>query len=326
MVRVPRSWVRAGMAGLAGSQPGRNISARPIPRPAPGGYVNPVTVDLGNDGLAPVATLAITPLPLNQNYDFEGTVTPWTAGGGATLTDSAAWFYHGTRSLLITPNGVTAFPGATSEFIPVTPGQTYTASAVWASPQGWSGGGNSVQAVLDWFTSGHVFISQVFSNAAALPASLVSGAGVQTAATGAAPATAAFAQIQLTVNGTPPATTLFYADWAQLVPGSAPAGVSSGAGQAFIGPSSGGDLWSLDQCFLSTSTGPLDPAQCTVYAGPLPLANYAVTGSLSGGSSQFGLGGVGVPFGWFVWAVWTGGVIGEFAYLRVTGQKTVLSN
>jgi hypothetical protein len=99
-----------------------------------------------------------------------------------------------------------------------------------------------------------------------------------------------------------------------------------GAATAVIGPTGGGDLWSLDQCYLSTSIGQLDLAQCIVYAGPLPLPQYAVTASVSGGSSQFGMGGVGVPFGWFVWALWTGGTAGATANLRVTGTKTVLSN
>jgi hypothetical protein len=109
--------------------------------------------------------------------------------------------------------------------------------------------------------------------------------------------------------------------------GMAPTVTFSGAGaaQAFAGPSSGGDVWSLDQCFLSTSTGLLDAAVCTVFAGPLPLPQYAVTGSLAGGGSQFGMGGVAVPFGWFVWAVWSGGVAGEFGFLRVTGTKSVLT-
>lgn len=101
---------------------------------------------------------------------------------------------------------------------------------------------------------------------------------------------------------------------------------AGGTAQAFIGPSSGGDLWSLDQCFLSTSVGQLDVAQCSVFAGPLPLAQYAVTASPAGGSSQFGMGGVGVPFGWFIWALWTGGTPGAIANLRVTGTKTVLTN
>lgn len=100
----------------------------------------------------------------------------------------------------------------------------------------------------------------------------------------------------------------------------------SGTATALVGPSAGGDLWSLDQCALSTSIGQFDPAQCQVFNGPLPLPQYAITGSLSGGLSQFGLGGVGTPFGWFIYAVWTGGTVGAFAFLRLTGVKTVLSN
>jgi hypothetical protein len=110
--------------------------------------------------------------------------------------------------------------------------------------------------------------------------------------------------------------------------GMAPVATFAGDGtaQAFCGPASSGDSWSLDQCSASTSVGILDPAQCVVYAGPLPLANFQVAPSFSGGGAQFGLGGVAVPFGWFFWALWTGGTPGAFAYLRVTGQKTTLTN
>ena len=101
---------------------------------------------------------------------------------------------------------------------------------------------------------------------------------------------------------------------------------AAGTAQALVGPSGGGDLWSLDQCFLGTSVGAFDGSQCTVFAGPLPLPQYQITGSLSGGLSQFGMGGVGVPFGWFVYALWTGGTVGATTTLRVTGLKTVLSN
>lgn len=101
---------------------------------------------------------------------------------------------------------------------------------------------------------------------------------------------------------------------------------ASGTAQAFIGPSSGGDLWSLDQCSISTSVGALDPAQASFFAGPLPLPQYLIAGSLAGGQSQFGLGGVAVPFGWFGWALWTGGTPGAFGFLRLTGVKTVLTN
>lgn len=110
--------------------------------------------------------------------------------------------------------------------------------------------------------------------------------------------------------------------------GMAPQVTFSGAGAAtaVVGPSGGGDTWSLDQCFVSTSVGQLDAAQCSVFAGPLPLSQYAVTGSLAGGGSQFGMGGVAVPFGWFIWAVWTGGTAGAFGFLRLTGVKTVLTS
>jgi hypothetical protein len=101
---------------------------------------------------------------------------------------------------------------------------------------------------------------------------------------------------------------------------------AGGTAQAVVGPGSAGDLWSLDQCFLSTSVGQLDAAQCTVFAGPLPLSQYAVTGSLAGGGSQFGMGGVAVPFGWFAWALWSGGTPGALAFLRLTGVKTVLTD
>ncbi|HWM96739.1 MAG TPA: hypothetical protein VNO54_06745 [Streptosporangiaceae bacterium] len=100
---------------------------------------------------------------------------------------------------------------------------------------------------------------------------------------------------------------------------------AGGLAQAFTGPLVSSEVWQLDQCFLSTSVGQLDASQCIVYSGPLPLAQYAVTGSLAGGGSQFGLGGISVPNGWFIWGLWSGGVPGAVAYLRVTGSKTVMT-
>src|SRR5215469_14145834 len=62
---------------------------------------------------------------------------------------------------------------------------------------------------------------------------------------------------------------------------------AAGTAQAQIGPTGLGTSWSLDQCYLSTSVGQLDAAQCIVYVGPLAIQAYGVTGSLQGGSSQF---------------------------------------
>ena len=109
--------------------------------------------------------------------------------------------------------------------------------------------------------------------------------------------------------------------------GNAPLAIFNGAGnaQAQVGPQGLGTAWALDQCYVSTSVGQLDPAQAIVYVGPVILPNTAVTSSIAGGGSQFALGGLAVPDGWFVWAVWTGGTPGAQANLRVTGQKTVMA-
>ncbi len=101
---------------------------------------------------------------------------------------------------------------------------------------------------------------------------------------------------------------------------------AAGTATALAGPSSSGDVWSLDQCSVSTSIGPLDAAQCSVFAGPLPLPQFLIAPSLAGGGTQFGLGGVGVPFGWFLYAVWSGGTPGATAFLRVTGVKRTMTD
>jgi hypothetical protein len=114
--------------------------------------------------------------------------------------------------------------------------------------------------------------------------------------------------------------------------GMAPVATFNGSGQAWaaIGPSGLGQSWAADQASAWTSVGPLDAAQVAFYVGPymtpfLPIATYQQVSSLSGGGAQFGLGGVGIPDGWFVSAFWTGGTSGALAYLRVTGLKTVLT-
>jgi hypothetical protein len=99
---------------------------------------------------------------------------------------------------------------------------------------------------------------------------------------------------------------------------------AAGTAQAQCGPSGLGQSWSLDQAYLSTSVGQLDPAQCSLYVGPLALQPYLVTQGLGGGGSQFGLGGIGLSGGWYVYALWTGGTSGAQALLRVTGTKTAL--
>jgi hypothetical protein len=100
---------------------------------------------------------------------------------------------------------------------------------------------------------------------------------------------------------------------------------AGGTAQAQVGPSGVGETWSLDQCNVSTSKGVLDPAQATIYAGPLPIPTLAVAPAFAGGGNQLGLGGIGLQTGEYIFARWTGGTPGAQAYLNVTGQKTVLS-
>ena len=99
---------------------------------------------------------------------------------------------------------------------------------------------------------------------------------------------------------------------------------AGGTARAQVGPSGVGQTWALDQAFVSTSVGPLDGAQCALFVGALPIAPLQVASNLSGGGAQFGLGGIGLAPGEFVWAVWTLGTNGATASLRVTGLKTVL--
>jgi len=108
--------------------------------------------------------------------------------------------------------------------------------------------------------------------------------------------------------------------------GTAPVVTFTAAGTAYaqVGPQGVGETWALDQCSLSTSVGQLDNAQCAVFCGPAAIAPYQVAANLSGGGSQFGLGGVGLAVGDSVYAQWTGGTPGATAQLKVTGSRTVL--
>ena len=59
--------------------------------------------------------------PLNANPTFSAGVTPWTAHNNATIAQSSTQAFQGTYSMKITPDGITANPGALSEAINVIP-------------------------------------------------------------------------------------------------------------------------------------------------------------------------------------------------------------
>jgi hypothetical protein len=107
-----------------------------------------------------------------------------------------------------TGNGTTASPqiecyGST---LPVTAGQSYTASAWLGSSVPWSGG---MSLAIAWKTSGGTVISTSVTS--------VTAAGVPQAVTvtGTAPGTATQADLIIAAAGTPPAATTFYASATQ---------------------------------------------------------------------------------------------------------------
>lgn len=75
---------------------------------------------------------------MNQNFDFETTISPWFGDGFVTVTQSTAEAYHGTHSMLLsytTPaSGFQTAVHAFSESVPVIPGATYQMSALTFSP------------------------------------------------------------------------------------------------------------------------------------------------------------------------------------------------
>ena len=267
MVRIPASWAgaRAALAG-SGRSGGptiiRRINVTDVSR-----YVVPVTVDLGNDGVAPPATMP-----------------GFLAQSGGPVTS----------------------PGAFANILFATvPAGTYLVN--WTVTLAGTVGASDVNNFA-LYANGAFVTSSVNAGAAG---SYPQTAQMVTLAAGSG-------NLKILTNGAGTAGSQYSATIAQNngIPGTA---------TAQVGPQGLGQSWSLDQCYLSTSAGQFDTAQCVVYVGPLALPQSAVTGSLQGGSSQFGLGGIGLADGWFVWAVWSGGTPGSLCYLRVTGAKTVLA-
>jgi hypothetical protein len=101
---------------------------------------------------------------------------------------------------------------------------------------------------------------------------------------------------------------------------------AGGGAQVSVGPSGVGAAWQPAQANIYTSLGQLaDPSLCALYVGPLPIGQYQAAANLLGGGAQFALGGITLVPGWFVWAIWTGGVAGTTGYLVVSGTKTALT-
>lgn len=141
--------------------------------------------------------------PLNANPYFETNITPWTAYGGATIAQSTAQAFQGTHSMLMTPNGSTANPGAQSDQFNVIPGATYVASTeVWIS-SAWA----TTLLYVVWLDPFGATIST--SN---ITASVGATTWTQIQEPVTAPANAAKAFISVQLVGTPANTVLSYWD------------------------------------------------------------------------------------------------------------------
>ena len=191
--------------------------------------------------------------PLNQNWDFESSITPWTGSGGATVAQSTTWAWKGTHSLKATPNGSTSGPAVLSETaIPVAGSTSYVASAMVYVPTGYPVDSSGISGVgaqigMNWYTSGSVYISTTTSGVFGV-SGIASGPAMTPGLvtfTASSPSNAAFAQIFITLNGTPANTVIFYVDDAALYPAASPSAgqvLRSDGVNAFMSPLAGTDL------------------------------------------------------------------------------------
>lgn len=144
---------------------------------------------------------------LNANPYFEnGTVAPWTPINNAALAASTVQFFQGGWSLRITPDGVTAVPGALSEEVAVTVGTSYTVQGSL-----WTTTGSTQRVGISWYDASHAFLSNSLTTVA-LGSTTWTTLGPSAFV---APATG-FGRIVSSDNGTPAAANVRYLDSATI--------------------------------------------------------------------------------------------------------------
>lgn len=148
---------------------------------------------------------------LNANPYFESGVTSWTGNiTGCTFAQSSVHKRQGNFSALMTPDGVTTLVHVECEQEPVTAGQPYQLSAwVWPTATITS----NVSVSVNWFDASHTYISTTSNTTSA-----TAGQWNFLTANNTAPAGAAFADVVLTVGGTPAASNLIWWDEAKIRP------------------------------------------------------------------------------------------------------------
>lgn len=166
-------------------------------------------------GDAPVATLTAPPQvgtdTLNLNPTFEVDASSWTATNG-TFARDITQFQTGIASGKLTPNGTSPAPQVESDKVSgITQYQRVFATSWVRTPTTWAGG---VSLVINWYTSGNVFIS---SSTIATVASLTGATWTQISGwSGPAPATAAKAALVAVISGTPAAANTLFIDESRI--------------------------------------------------------------------------------------------------------------
>jgi hypothetical protein len=149
-----------------------------------------------------VTVSAIT-TALNTNSNFESTVSPWAGFNGAVIAQSGTQSHEGSFSGRITPDGVTAVPGAQSEEMVAIPGHTY-AVVGWL----WSTSAATRRLAIAWYDSAHTIMST-----SRISVSLAAGAWTLLGPTSfVAPDGTGFMRMNTSDPGTPAAANLWYLD------------------------------------------------------------------------------------------------------------------
>jgi hypothetical protein len=150
-------------------------------------------------------------VPISQNGDFEEDLSGWVGNGASierVLTPNGTQQFGGQWSLQITPDGVTEFPNAGSDMVPVAEGRTYVLN-------GWLRCATTrrVSLNLNWFDGAFNFLS-VSTNDKTIQAEVWTWFEV----TDEAPAGAENANLAPTVPDFPPSADVLTADEVWLRP------------------------------------------------------------------------------------------------------------
>lgn len=167
------------------------------------------------DGVEITVEAALATAPprqiLNANPFFEASLSDWgPQGTGTAVARSTAQAHQGAASMLITPaGGVTQLGAITAARYPVTAGASYVTEAWVYCPAGWS----DVRTCIDWYDAAGVFMNTGLGMASSIPAAT----WTFTTQTLVAPVGAASGRLRVRMGGTPPATTVLYADEAMML-------------------------------------------------------------------------------------------------------------